>query len=963
MSLIVPKTFTFESQSSSEGGNKSPSVLSTLSSPTYQTNQHFSRSPSLNPSTSNRVQHLQAGTSIEKLNDLSDAENDFDDSASARENYRFAPQVIRSRFSRRGSFQLSTNYQRRFRASERKSDLLVIQAPPPGSLSLSGKQHSTSNGAFTSAIDQQAISIAATPVKEIRGQTLLHLAARLGHDEILRLLISETSQASVLMNAKGQTPLLTAIEAGSISTATLLMEADPRSIIASDDNGSSVFHYACEHCSDVVLHRAIALSKRLNSTSDRITALCRITERNRAGKTPFDIAIEKGQLKCVKHIVLSSWLEANIDMRELINASSMKNAIDKEQFDILIFFVSEPKRFAYIIHLLVEYNGRYFNLLEYAILSKKKDIVRLFISVRIPVEQYNFRYQYKQFLKHYNEPFVQTNSLPFYQTPIQRMLTTPEYVPLVPLILEQFVSDNGSDLSIVDDCLYARPTKARCIFGRTKHFSTGNWLQQHPLTLIAKADCKDVYDHHLVRLCVDLKFNLFGNFLYLIILCCQSTYVALYTGVTLGSPTPADQGTNYYRMTNYTCFDLCVTLANDVTNPATDHPAIRALRLILLIISCFALIKEIFQVLTQKDKYFRNFYINLIELHMYISAIIYSVDINECTRQTGIRCSTQWMAGGVGLLSVWTSLLFVFMNGIKFGKHGLLFITVYVTFLKLVAVYIFIWIGYILAFYMICKDIMAQFHFFNFVPKLLVMFIGEYDMGGAFFQNNVLMPGAEAALILYSAYIFTMFIVMMSIMGGLAVADVKRHRLNAKREHLRSRIGVVLGFQAHLGGLSETFGNIASRLCRNARFMNIWEKSNIFPIKYHLRKLEIRSIDINVPHSINSTLFVPTSPRKRREATMHTQSIVSTSPTPMGIFEQVKTETGYYYHQDITRNDSLFDEDENTRLIRKTDEIRDAVEESGIRTNNEIRKIALSLQNELEDIKRRLIRQQAQSNN
>ncbi len=98
------------------------------------------------------------------------------------------------------------------------------------------------------------------------------------------------------------------------------------------------------------------------------------------------------------------------------------------------------------------------------------------------MEQYNFRHQYKQFLKHFNEPFIQTNASPFYQTPIQRMLTTPECIPLVPLILEQFVSNHGIDLSIVDDCLYARPMKTRCIFGRTKHYSTDNWLQQHPLS-------------------------------------------------------------------------------------------------------------------------------------------------------------------------------------------------------------------------------------------------------------------------------------------------------------------------------------------------------------------------------------------------------------------------------------------------------------------------------------------------
>lgn len=300
--------------------------------------------------------------------------------------------------------------------------------------------------------------------------------------------------------------------------------------------------------------------------------------------------------------------------------------------------------------------------------------------------------------------------------------------------------------------------------------------------MIAKADCKDVYDHRLVRLCVDLKFNLFGNFLYLIILCCQSTYVALYTGIALGSPTPSAQGTNYYEMVNYSCFDLCTTLANDPVNPAGDNSSLRALRLILLILSGFALLKELFQVLTQREKYFRRFYINLIELHMYVSichlllmtiesrfsfkvsAIIYSVDVNECTRQTGIRCSAQWMAGGIGLLSVWTSLLLVVMNGIKFGKHGLLFITVFVTFLKFIAVYFMIWIGYILAFHMLLKDILGQFRGLNFVPKLLVMFIGEYDLGGTFFPNQQRVPGTEGALILYSAYVFTMFIVMMNIM-------------------------------------------------------------------------------------------------------------------------------------------------------------------------------------------------------
>jgi len=107
--------------------------------------------------------------------------------------------------------------------------------------------------------------------REPQGQTLLHLAAKLGHEEIMRMLINETSQASILLNTRGQTPLLCAIEAGSTSTATLLMEQDPLSLTCKDSIGSSVFHYATEQCNDIVLSRAISLLKRLGSSHIRAT--------------------------------------------------------------------------------------------------------------------------------------------------------------------------------------------------------------------------------------------------------------------------------------------------------------------------------------------------------------------------------------------------------------------------------------------------------------------------------------------------------------------------------------------------------------------------------------------------------------------------------------------------------------------------------------------------------------------
>lgn len=204
-----------------------------------------------------------------------------------------------------------------------------------------------------------------------------------------------------------------------------------------------------------------------------------------------------------------------------------------------------------------------------------------------------------------------------------------------------------------------------------------------------------------------------------------------------------------------------------------------------------------------------------------------------------------------------------------------------------------------------------------------------------------------------SAVPLRMFVVCRQ--GGLAVADVKEYRMNAKRQHLRARIGVVLGFQARLGGLCETVGTIIRQLSKNAQFMTFWEKFKLIPLKYHLQKLEIRCFPINIPHYLNPSHFVALTPLVRREGISIPQPSASASTSAtMGLFEQVFTETGYYFHHDTTRDDSLFNEEENTRLVRKTEEIRDAIEESGTRTYNEMRKMALSLQNELEDIKRRL---------
>jgi hypothetical protein len=103
-----------------------------------------------------------------------------------------------------------------------------------------------------------------------KGETLIHLSSRLGYEHILRRLIQETSFATRLTNAKGQTSLLCAIQSSYSSIATYLMEIDPITIIVYDNDHNSVFHYAANLSDDIVLSKAIYLIKRLNNPNQKM---------------------------------------------------------------------------------------------------------------------------------------------------------------------------------------------------------------------------------------------------------------------------------------------------------------------------------------------------------------------------------------------------------------------------------------------------------------------------------------------------------------------------------------------------------------------------------------------------------------------------------------------------------------------------------------------------------------------
>jgi len=221
------------------------------------------------------------------------------------------------------------------------------------------------------------------------------------------------------------------------------------------------------------------------------------------------------------------------------------------------------------------------------------------------------------------------------------MLKNPLLVPFVPNLLEQFLDGDGMDLSVIDDCLCSKPTSSHCVFGQTSSiynrnittnknhkFTTNQWIKEHPLSLISECDYPPIYDHPLVITIVDSKANLFGNILYLFILLFQALYVILYTGVTIATRTPKYYGRSYVDFENDTCLQMCYVLTNtthhfDYSNGGTF--ILYIFRFILFLYSCIALLKEFIQILTQRGRYFRAFFLNLLEVLAYTCGIIFAM--------------------------------------------------------------------------------------------------------------------------------------------------------------------------------------------------------------------------------------------------------------------------------------------------------------------------------------------------
>lgn len=176
--------------------------------------------------------------------------------------------------------------------------------------------------------------------------------------------------------------------------------------------------------------------------------------------------------------------------------------------------------------------------------------------------------------------------------------------------------------------------------------------------------------------------------------------------------------------------------------------------------------------------------------------------------------------------------------------------------------------------------------------------------------------------------------------------------MNAKREHLRARIETCLGLQARFGLLCETCSRLVLGLARRSFFPHF--QRHVTYVQgfntYYLWKLELRNTRVDLPVLNN----VSTLGNGTNQTIGNNMPIVRNSKHHSSR-EYVTCEVGYYRHHLDRAGEPLLQENDSTRLMHKTDELRDVFEKANSRIHNELRKLTLSLQSDFDEIKRKLL--------
>ncbi|XP_076445109.1 uncharacterized protein LOC143283010 [Babylonia areolata] len=338
------------------------------------------------------------------------------------------------------------------------------------------------------------------------------------------------------------------------------------------------------------------------------------------------------------------------------------------------------------------------------------------------------------------------------------------------------ISDTSSMGSIFDDDDRLLPT-AR------PYSSDSNFLKKnHPLFIMVSSEREILLDHPLVTSLLNHKWSTFGRFFYYLSLFIYCIFLVFLTGYIVLTEPPD----------NYTVPDRTKIEDNDCSGITKSQSIFAKIgTYVIIALAAFNLLKELLQIYQAKLAYLG--WVNLIEWTTYVTALLLVISFNECQRTTGYRYDWQWSLGAVSVFLAWFNLVLFIQKFPQLGIYVVMFTDVLYTFIQFFVVFFLFIVAFALAFFMVLQKQTA----FQDVPRALiktsVMMIGEFEFDSIFndpSSSPVLYP--EVSYILFVCFLIIMSILLMNLLVGLAVDDIKAVQEQAALKRMAMQVELAL---------------------------------------------------------------------------------------------------------------------------------------------------------------------------
>nr|CAB3267277.1 transient receptor potential cation channel subfamily A member 1 homolog [Phallusia mammillata] len=667
--------------------------------------------------------------------------------------------------------------------------------------------------AMQELLKHKRIRLGLLEVTDRYDNTPLHVAALRGHYSVVKMLLD----AGAVIDAKNedeQTPIHLAAENGRVKIVVELVRRKHEIVHDDDENANTALHLA-------------ALSGRIHVVRELVRLGASIGARNAKQWTPLDCCAFAGMHKSA--IVL---LEADspVDPKDKRKITPLHLACQEghtEMVQVLLQWKAD------VTHRSVD--GR--NALDFAIDSGNASCARVIIEDE----------KWREALKNRTKDISSDERI---HTPVRKMIRKmPEVAEEVftkcmrgndrhvdhknyqisfdyEFLDDEFsctnwveaddsmseVSLNLNDLPLkrqlsMDDlsCYSVYDENGRIVSDAIPYTRDSNLLKEnHPLFVMVGAKREKLLRHPLVVSLLNHKWRAYGRAVYYFNLLLYLFFMVIFNSYMLTMPPPYSIDVN-----NVT--SSCVAIITEsqpnfgacYTYSTWGWPA----KIIILVTAGINMLKELYQIYSRRFSYFMSM-TNILELSLYILAIltVYSDGSSVGSDFNGIREIWQWQVGAVAIFLSWMGLIMFIQNVPRFGIFVLMFNDVLRTFMSFFVVFVLFIFGFAFSFHCLLQNQYAFRQWWNAVIKTSVMMIGEFEFDGIFnAEVDAIETGADShtitvstvnyravSYILFIFFFIIMSIIIMNLLVGLPVDDIKAVQDNAELESLAMQVKLTL---------------------------------------------------------------------------------------------------------------------------------------------------------------------------